>query len=42
MFLRKCGLYACSMAYVDFMAVGEQYCKFKGFYCVHDTCMPVL
>jgi len=30
------------MAYVDFMTVEEQYSKFKGLYCVHDTCMLVL
>jgi hypothetical protein len=30
------------MAYVDFVTVEEQYNKFKGYYCMHDTCMPVL
>jgi len=30
------------MAYVDFMTVEEQYSKFKGFYCVHGACMPLL
>jgi len=30
------------MASVDFMTVEEQYSKFKGFYSMHDTCMPVL
>jgi len=30
------------MAYIVFVTAEEQYSKFKGFYCMHDTCTHVL